>query len=322
MKKLLLIMFLFLFPSVCLGKEPIAEITICVVDDNGKAVADMPVGMSTFVKWKLGPGFGKDIYDKMEEKTDLNGKVTLKLSSKTGLIYYSIHRKEGYYDMGSNEYQFKEHKNGYWQPKNQQLTLVAQKKGKQIPMYARMVGQSDHVQIPKVDEPIGFDLIESDWVAPYGKGKVSDFIFKVEKRFVNDEDFDVTLTLTFSKEDDGIQSVYGKTNYNMLALPTQSPEEGYEAVLERGVHKKPDSPYITGKREDQNYFFRVRTVKKDGKIVSALYGKIHGNISISWKSLNIYFTYFLNPDGTRNMEFDQNKNLLLNIPSSERPGGP
>jgi hypothetical protein len=56
-------------------------------------------------------------------------------------------------------------------------------------------------------------LVKGDWVAPYGKGEVSDFIFKVEgtereepsgRRFP-DVFFDYTLTVTFSNPDDGIQ---------------------------------------------------------------------------------------------------------------------
>lgn len=64
-----------------------------------------------------------------------------------------------------------------------------------------------------------------------------------------------------------------------------------------------------------NYFIRVRTVRdKEGKITSALYGKVHGDfrwfIGARVPKSGLAFTYYLNPDGTRNIEFDPNRNLL------------
>jgi hypothetical protein len=64
-----------------------------------------------------------------------------------------------------------------------------------------------------------------------------------------------------------------------------------------------------------NYFMRVRTVRdKDGRVVSALYGKIHGDfrwfIGTRAPKSGLAFTYYLNPDGTRNIEYDPKRNLL------------
>ncbi len=73
------------------------------------------------------------------------------------------------------------------------------------------------------------------------------------------------------------------------------------------------------------FFFRVRTVL-DGKgiIRSAMYGKIHGNINfdvIDAKTAVVLFSYFLNPDGTRNVEFDIHQNLFQNLERTEGPVG-
>jgi len=60
----------------------------------------------------------------------------------------------------------------------------------------------------------------------------------------------------------------------------------------------------------------------DGKVHKALYGKIHGEIRfdvINSKTAIIIFTYYLNPDGTRNLEFDQKRNLFQNLKSRETP---
>jgi len=59
----------------------------------------------------------------------------------------------------------------------------------------------------------------------------------------------------------------------------------------------------------------VRTVLDEkGNILSALYGKIHGDITVSGtlrETSKIIFTYYLNPTpNDRNIEFDPNKNLF------------
>ncbi len=59
--------------------------------------------------------------------------------------------------------------------------------GKPIPMYARKV----QIEIPEINKPVGFDLVEGDWVTPYGKGKQADFIFQAERRWVSRNDFDI-----------------------------------------------------------------------------------------------------------------------------------
>ena len=70
-------------------------------------------------------------------------------------------------------------------------------------------------------------------------------------------------------------------------------------------------------RDDQNYFFRVRTVKKDKKIISAHYGKIDRDIEF-WGNEKLRFTYYLNPTPLdRNMEFDPKRNLLKGLKGAE-----
>lgn len=59
--------------------------------------------------------------------------------------------------------------------------------------------------IPDVGRQIGFDLVEYDWVSPYGTGKQADFIFKLDNRFVNERDFETVVTITFTHKFDGLQ---------------------------------------------------------------------------------------------------------------------
>jgi len=171
-----------------------------------------------------------------------------------------------------------------------------------------------------LDTPIGFDLMAADWVGPYGKGSVADFIFTVSQSvpFTSRQSpFDVTMTISFSNKGDGIQSIRVPLNKGSdLRLPRYAPETGYEATLVKEAKRPAEGqPIDSGLRDDQNYFFRVRTVMdENGKIKSALYGKLIGDVTVDVfhsKTALIQFSYCLNPNpNDRNMEFDTKKNLF------------
>jgi hypothetical protein len=64
----------------------------------------------------------------------------------------------------------------------------------------------------------------------------------------------------------------------------------------------------------------VRSIVDKGAIVKAWYGKIHGEINFyptGEAPGRLEFTYYLNPDATRNMEFDRKKNLFKDLPREE-----
>ena len=129
--------------------------------------------------------------------------------------------------------------------------------------------------------------------------------------------FDATLTLGFSNERDGIQSVYSNPKMgSAMRLPRFAPEAGYMTNWVKSTLQH-EGESLNEKREDQNYFFRVRTITdKYGKLISALYGKIHGEIDYSWPR-GITFTYYLNSTpNDRNMEFAPARNLLTDLPSA------
>ena len=80
-------------------------------------------------------------------------------------------------------------------------------------------------------------------------------------------------------------------------------------------------------KENRNYFLRVRSVlDSQGKVVSALYGKIDGDIRFSpirSKTCSLMFTYYLNPTANeRNLEFDVQRNLLINLKDGEQVNAP
>ena len=84
--------------------------------------------------------------------------------------------------------------------------------------------------------------------------------------------------------------------------------------------------FDSSKDREQGYFFRVRTVEENGRIISANYGKITGDIGIeprSNKTCLIFFTYYYNPTSLdQNLEWDPRRNLLQGLNREQTPTAP
>jgi hypothetical protein len=145
--------------------------------------------------------------------------------------------------------------------------------------------------------------------------------------------YDSTLTISFSNDGDGIQSV--ASTGGGLRLPRQAPTNGYSPTLVK--HEFETATNILHETRavrqsnfsaDANYFFRVRTKKdSDGNIDSALYGKIYGEFGgyadMGKTMFRLNFTYYINPEpNSRNMEFNTKSNLFKNLSSLEQVSAP
>jgi hypothetical protein len=264
--------------------------------------------MSTFHHWVPGEGFGKDIRSRYRGKPDETGKVVLSGSSLTGEFTYGAFAESGYYHNGRLTYRFEKKSLGRWEPWNPTIEIIYKPVLNPIPY----IGGGGRKKIPEREKALGFDLFLNDWVEPYGKGKSGDIIFTLEEKVPFTEAWkphDYRLKISFPNKGDGIQSCYAPVNNGEMEMPRYAPKDGYKSntELQYGCDGK---KYFTG-WEDQNYFFRVRTVlDKDGKVKSAFYGKITGNIKF-WDNRIMDISYGLNPNTLDvNMEFDRKKNLL------------
>lgn len=165
-------------------------------------------------------------------------------------------------------------------------------------------------------------MIKFDWVAPYGIGDYSDFIFKLEKRFESLENFDVNVKITFSEKLDGIYHVKNSREYcSEFKMPRYASESGYVNNLEINMSRKQGQWFETNYKNDDNYIFRVRSETKDGKIDRAMYGKIDGPVKVNIVGINtaiIIMKVYLNPDYTRNLEFDPKCNLFGHLSDLEQ----
>lgn len=305
---------ILILTSVCVfgqarpGEYP-WSITLKIVDGLGQPV--------DAAKVQIGYMQGKQA----EGLTDTNGIFSAMRTDRSWELGIRV-QKEGYYSsyISYNLYlpgQFNEQKVAT--NRNATLMLILKKIGKPISMYAQKV----KMEIPEVGKPIGFDLMLADWVAPYGKGLQSDFVFQVQRRWVSRNDFDSTVKVMFTHQGDGLNPVSIPSNQGSeLRMFATAPVDNYISELSKSLSHTPENGWKNGKDEDQNYYFRVRTAIDDrGNIVSARYGKIYGDFDIdpiNSKTAWIIFTYYFNPTpNSRNVEFDPKQNLFENLKFDE-----
>lgn len=221
------------------------------------------------------------------------------------------------YHQGENSVQ-----DGRWQPWNPKITVVLKEHRNPIAMNAKNVD----VVIPVQGTPIGFDLEQGDWVAPYGQGRRSDFVLLYAATYEGPQTFSKCLELTFSNAKDGLQVLPLDRSTEFMSV-YDAPESGYDSTLtleRERTRTKIVKSHELGK--DQYLVFRVRTVTdKEGKITSANYGKVYGPIEYGRiaEQHRLTFTYYLNPtDNDRNLEFDPKRNLFKNLSSLEEVRDP
>ena len=307
-------MALLLVPGLasCQDKAKM-KFSVQVVDDAGSPIADCKVNAVVFSHWKAGEGFGRAYHKATPMVTDRNGDANFQIESKTSDLTYYAEPPEGYYRTYHEEYFFGQPaKNGVWQPENEKFKVILKRKKNPIAMYARGVGWQEKAEIPEVEKACGFDLVVSDWVAPHGKGKIADLLFNLVREQRARNDYDATLTVSFSNEGDGIVSYKAPAGKgSRLMMPYMAPEKGYKNKLKKSRQAEPGKTTVPGYSRDQHYFIRVRTVlDEQGNVVSALYGKIQEDIKF-WNNRAMRFTYYVNPaPNDRNVEYDPKKNLI------------
>jgi hypothetical protein len=294
-----------------------AKVTLIVVGEDGVPLEGVDAGIG----FEKNTGWGTNASAK-RGLTDADGRFTA-TGKCNGHIGYGA-RKEGFY-RSHLDYDFKNVGAFGWEPWNPELKIVMRKIENPVAMYARDVKTSKKkIELPVLGQEVGFDLEAYDWVAPYGVGKTVDFIFNATKSVRDKRDFDVKVVLSFPNKGDGIVTIQEDLKSGSeFKLPRFAPEAEYATHKLFEEHRRPEKEIVRSFEQDDSYVFRVRSTYKDGKLVKAKYGKIHGPIFIdaNWtKTVRVYLKYYFNPDGTRNLEFDVNRNLFENLSPMERVG--
>lgn len=311
---LIVFLFVFVFSQIVDAFSDNTKVTIIVVSEDGKPLdgVDAGVGFEKNADWSTKTSAKRGL-------TDENGKFVA-YGNCDGHIGYGA-RKEGYYSS-NYEYNFQDSDDSGSYKWSSEFKIVLRKIENPVPMYVRDTTMSKkRMTIPVVGKEVGFDLIVYDWVVPYGVGQHVDIICNLTKKFTSRNDYEGKFIITFLNPYDGILLVEENLRYgSQFKLPRYAPETGYQRELIIYTSKNPSGKWISGYRETDNYLFRVRSEVKDGKLVKAMYGKIRGPIQIDPRvePAKIFFAYYLNPDYTRNLEFDPKRNLFGNLSDLER----
>ena len=255
--------------------------------------------------------------------SDTNGVSTAShLDGAEGLTFEAV--KAGYYSSRMRYQLGRNYLAGKWNPMQ---TIILKRIINPIPMFMNEVDIA-HLKIPAFDKPIGFDLASGDFVAPYGKGQNAHMLFTWHVDYdpdspstnagsKNNTGWEQKLMISFPNPGDGIQEfdVPGKLGWegSELRSSQMAPTNGYRPQLFKhvGWHPIPQQArsldtniYDSYDALHKNYLVRVSTVlDKDGRVLSAQYGKIYGDFQDStWT--------FLNPEpNSLDLEFDPSHNL-------------
>lgn len=303
------------------GRDPLLRLSFHAVDGEGKVVGGAKVSFSAEARPR-GAGDESGRQNGTSGLTDSQGLYTGEVEAWDATQSGYQVTKEGYYPAWSS-YSAKAAIRGKWQPWNPVIEVVLKRVRNPVPMYAKRVSG----EVPAKDTDAGYDLIMGDWVAPHGKGKVADMTFHGTGEVLGDRNYRGVLTVTFPGQGNGmIPHEVSQPQPSPLRMPYEAPADGYEAKrVWRSVRKynpvaMKNEEYINDSSKTRNFFIRVRgEMDADGKMVKALYGKIHAPFDFDARGEDpsgrtkkqwVGFTYYLNPDGTRNIEFDPKRNLL------------
>jgi hypothetical protein len=161
------------------------------------------------------------------------------------------------------------------------------------------------MKIPATNAPVEFDVVAGDWLPPYGRGEICDVIFFASNNVPQDPL--VRNTLSFPNPSDGIQEYRPdeKQKQSEFIFPYLAPLDGYQSKLEKsettGVN-----PRTHNFVKDVNYIFRIRSRKESNGDVSALYGRVNGELTMG--AHGIKFEYLLNTNETsRSLEHKEKR---------------
>lgn len=280
-----------------------------VRDDGGLPVSNASVRIFFSQSYRVG--------DSIEVTGLTNSNGVFKARENTrGPVGIRV-EKEGHYSwMKGNDF-FVYKKTGELRPFDPfecPISVELKKIDNPVPMYIKKVC----AEIPLEKTWIGFDLEMGDWCKPHGDGKIPDFLFSATRSVTNKENFSNEIMLSFSNPNDGLMKLEPSqvVRASSMPFPMLAPLGPYKSDWFCQINKiNGNRSFVPFEPDDSSvYIFRVRTrTGRKGELLSANYGEIHGDIRLIGSladQMIITFTYYYNPDGTRNLEYDPKKNLF------------
>ena len=286
----------------------VAKYVYRVVDDEGS-----PVSNATAHIWFRSYGRPQDEAGWVVQ-TDTNGlfvaehRLNEKFSvgiEKEG--YYHTHDEINYFGMSAAK-RLSIVKDGKWQPYGERRTVVL--KRIKNPYAVKVFGDEQcHRKIPAFEQWLPFDMEQSDWLAPYGKGKCNDVLLRFEKAGSGRVgDFVYSMEACFTNNphagfyckpmdefSDQKTDYYADTNASYCA--------NYRFLID-AISKGPVK--IMGLEKGSCLVFRTRTrVDENGKLIGAHYGKYCGSWRSDRKELHFGGGCFNPVENDNNIEGDQ-----------------
>jgi len=300
--------------------EPVQKFMVEVVDESNTPLKGVEVAAWFNKRGKTSP---LDSY-KVTGSTDDQGKV--EIEGETVWYQTSVSAQPaGFYKSMKYDHWTKKRTGNRWEPWPVEVKLVMKKIGNPHPMYVMHCGTARFFKFPKnVSGSVGFDLLQRDWVAPYGKGEQPDFLLKGVK--TNDGGGASSIPpgyvhLTFPNPGDGILPSSEEIGGSLLFGPHKAPEGGYLNEWKFPNHRTPEGEKLNPVSSAYTMVFRVRTeLDSEGKVKSAYYGKLPGGFFYSYGpySESLSMTYYLNEQpNDRRLEWDMENNLFKDITSGE-----
>jgi hypothetical protein len=301
------------------------QFVIHCFDDAGKPMHGVCVNAQG--TYHYGRGYNLSIF---KGYADENGNVFVEFSRRADnkdLYLNVISKPSGFY---ATKVPILFERNGkQWVPKRAEYNFYFRKIVEPVSMYAKKV----EVILPALDIPVGYDLLVGDWVRPHGKGMVSDLLIFLKKSWKSADDYTTELTITFPNHEDGVAPIkmrgneYEDASGNRLPLsemlgPWQAAMDGYVGKMTRRkvvLGKKIINEIIPEK--DSCLSLRIRTEYDEvGKIRGGMYGEF-GSVDLydlDSPTARLVFSYKVNPNGSRIIEFHSSKNLFKDLKPEEQ----
>jgi hypothetical protein len=252
----------------------LAKECLRVVDQDG-----MPV-FGARIDGGLQTGDGYNDYTPIKGATDTNGEFVVQ-GKCTNRIRCGI-TKEGYYasEFVLPNYAYRHSfKDGKWIPYGSQHTVVIKKIINPQPMSFH--DERTSFKVPVYDEWIGFDCEKYDFVSPYGQGVENDMLLRFTLNNPTRDDYHMTMEVSFTNnpyagacemERTGMSEFESVYHADTNAVYRQS----FMYRFDQSPGKVPE--YTAQLKSDKYLIFRTRTkVDSEGRLVSAMYGKIYGD---------------------------------------------
>ncbi len=285
------------------------DVRIRVVDDIGIPIAGVKCEGWMYIDNHVKNGYPHSAI------TGSNGIV--RVSGKCGRWVSVFLTKKDYY-MSQEEISFQKLDtssligNGKWVPYGELKTIVLKKIRKPVHLVQSVTSR---IKNPDTCEWQGYDLELRDWLPPYGNGRHSDFLVRINIDAVAPRDFKAFMEISFTNNPfAGAYLLKKDPCSEMKSIYRADTNAEYKTSFEYLheehpiIHREP-IVYVQGVNKtdtrldkDSYLVFRTRTkIDRDGNLESAHYGKIYGPWEI-FRAMHAYGVYFNPKENDTNLE--------------------